>query len=444
MKRNVIVLCASGGLVGAGFLLGRNADQAPNRAQAQTVTPTRIADAFARSVFAAGGTVKSPTGTAPDRYVYYPGTEELHKKEIRVVCAGSGLPAARRGQAATCWLVECGNGDKFLFDVGTGSMANIASLMIPYQYLDKVFLTHLHTDHWGDLDALWAGGWTAGRPNALQVWGPSGAETEMGTRFAIEHFMKSFYWDYQTRAFKINPTPGQIDVHEFDYKGVNQIVYKDNGVTIRSWPAVHAGDGPVSFSLEYAGMKIVIGGDTFPNKWYIKYASDADFAIHECMPTPQQMVTFYNQPPQLAWRASGGFHTSPPAFGKVMSMVEPRHAVAYHFFNEEGTRYEIMEQIRTTYDGPLSLATDNMVWNITRDAIVERMAVSADEAWSVPGTAKQPPPQTGIPDPMTDFIKSGELREEVVSAQGELMRAFWKKYDVPLDPQTKKAYGVDN
>jgi hypothetical protein len=65
-----------------------------------------------------------------------------------------GTPAARRDQAATCWLVELGNGDKFLFDVGTGSMVNVAALMIPYDFLDKVFLTHLHTDHWGDLATL--------------------------------------------------------------------------------------------------------------------------------------------------------------------------------------------------------------------------------------------------------------------------------------------------
>ncbi len=32
---------------------------------------------------AAGGTVSEPTGTAPDRYVYYPGTEALEKDEIR-------------------------------------------------------------------------------------------------------------------------------------------------------------------------------------------------------------------------------------------------------------------------------------------------------------------------------------------------------------------------
>ncbi|MCZ6824300.1 MAG: hypothetical protein O7E50_01275, partial [Gemmatimonadetes bacterium] len=49
----------------------------------------------------AGGEVKSPTGTAPDRYVYYPGTEDLGAKEIRLIALGTGMPAARRSQAAT-------------------------------------------------------------------------------------------------------------------------------------------------------------------------------------------------------------------------------------------------------------------------------------------------------------------------------------------------------
>ena len=43
----------------------------------------------------AGGTVKSPTGVAPDRYAYYPGTEELEKDEIRLIaCLRNGI--ARR------------------------------------------------------------------------------------------------------------------------------------------------------------------------------------------------------------------------------------------------------------------------------------------------------------------------------------------------------------
>lgn len=204
------------------------------------------------TAFGAGGTVDSPTGIAPDRYVYYPGTEALAEKEIRVIACGTGLPAARRGQAATCFLIEAGNGDKFLFDIGTGSMANIAALMIPYEYLDKVFLSHLHTDHMGDILGLWAGGWTAGRPNALRVWGPSGQTPEMGTKYAMEHFLKFVNWDKVTREYKITPPPGQVEAYEFDYKIPDQIVYQENGVTIRSYPAIHTGDGPVSYKFEYA------------------------------------------------------------------------------------------------------------------------------------------------------------------------------------------------
>ena len=46
----------------------------------------------------AGGRVTSPNGTAPDRYVYYPGTEELGEDEIRVIACGTGMPTARRSQ----------------------------------------------------------------------------------------------------------------------------------------------------------------------------------------------------------------------------------------------------------------------------------------------------------------------------------------------------------
>jgi len=385
---------------------------------------------FAEGALAAGGAVKSPTGVAPDRYVYYPGSEELGKDEIRLFACGTGLPAARRDQAATCWLVELGNGDKFLFDVGTGSMVNVAALMIPYDFLNKVFLTHLHTDHWGDLSTLWAGGWTAGRTGPLKIWGPSGATPEMGTKYAVEHFLKAFNWDAQTRNFKLNPAPGKISVEEFDYKAVNAVVYQDNGVTIRSIPAIHAGDGPVSFILEWKDFKIVIGGDTFPNKWYIKHAADADIAIHEVFLTPTELVQWYGQSPQQALGVGTQIHTSPPAFGKVMSTVKPRHAIGYHFFNEEGTRYGIYDGVRETYSGPLSLATDNMVWNITKDKIIERMAVSPDQAWSVAGPTPPPkPPTSGVADPLSDAMKAGKW-EPAEAAQRDLVDTFKKNHNM--------------
>ena len=379
-------------------------------------------------VFAAGGTVTSPTGTAPDRYVYYPGTEELAPGEIRIIACGTGMPDQRLAQASACFLMEFGNGDKIIFDIGSGSMRNITSLMIPYEYLTKVFLSHLHTDHWGDLDSLWAGGWTAGRPVPIEIWGPSGATEDMGTAYAIEHFLKANNWDKKTREFKITPIPGQITVHEFDYKGVNEVVYDDNGVTIRSIPAIHTGDGPVSFIVEYAGLKVVFGGDTSPNQWMIEYGVDADVVIHESFNPPTVFAGLGSQPAQLAWRACCEFHTSGPSFGKIMSTIKPRHAIAYHALLDQGTEQYNMyyDGIRSTYDGPLSIGSDLMVWNVTKDEIRERMAVVTRNAWGVEGTSEQPPPQPGVPDPMSDFIKSGEWGPGF-NAQNDMLDAFMEE-----------------
>jgi ribonuclease Z len=387
--------------------------------------------ALVKEAEAAGGKVTDPMGTAPDRYVYYPGTEPLAKDEIRVIAAGTGMPTARRSQAATCFLVELGDGQKFLFDIGSGSHANLQALMIPSNFLTKIFLTHLHTDHWADLVSLWAGGWTAGRTVPLEVWGPSGAREDMGTKYAVEKLLQAYNWDYMTRAVTISPVPGSINVHEFDYKGINKVIYQADGVTIRSWPTIHTGDGPVSFSLEWNGFKIVIGGDTAPNKWFTKYAKDADLAIHEAWLTSKTMVDKYGQPPQLAARINLTFHTSAQAFGKIMSIVKPRHAVSYHFFNDEDTRYEVYDGIRETYDGPLSMADDMMVWNITKDKITERMAVSPDDAWDVPGPGKALPPDRTRKSEYTQFILDGKF--DTSDVDGPWLKKFMKKHGLTED-----------
>ena len=94
---------------------------------------------------------------------------------------------------------------------------------------------------------------------------------------------------------------GKVFVNEFDCKKVNAVDYKRNGTAI--WllcrpfklSAIHADDVPESFIREYARLKVVIGGDTFPNEWYIKYATNADLAIHETSLTPPELVKFYEQ-----------------------------------------------------------------------------------------------------------------------------------------------------
>jgi ribonuclease Z len=231
-----------------------------------------------------------------------------------------------------------------------------------------------------------------------------------------------------TRLANLPSQPGKIIVHEFDYKGENKVVYQKNGVTIKSWPAIHAGDGAVSFSLEYAGMKIVIGGDTMPNKWYIKYALDADVAIHEAFLTPEQLVKLYNLSPQSALGVGTIVHTPPQAFGKIMSTVKPKHAIAYHFFNEPDTIYDIYEYIRETYDGPLTMAEDNLVWNITKNDIKVRKIVSDDEAWSVIGPNKPQKPDHTVPSQLTKEMLGG--RWDISDVSADMVKEFKAKYNM--------------
>jgi ribonuclease Z len=345
---------------------------------------TRGRAPLAESTAAAGkDPLISPTQPR-ERDFYAPNSEKLAPDEIRIIACGTGMPTPRPAQAAACFLMELGNGDKFIFDIGAGSTERLFALQIPTAFLDKVFIGHLHGDHFGDLGALFVAGGIAGRFSPLRVWGPSGATPELGTKAALKAMEKVYAWDIAGRLGQTDIRGFKFEIHEFDYKQVNKVVYQENGVTIRSFPAIHAIDGSVSYSLEWNGLKIVFGSDTFPNKWFAEHAKGADLAIHECFITVPDLVAKYRLTPEAALQVGTQIHTAPEAFGKVMSMTKPRHAVAYHFFKDTDTTGPILERIRSTYDGPLSLAEDYMVWNVTKDGIRERMAVIDEHSWNPP------------------------------------------------------------
>jgi ribonuclease Z len=97
--------------------------------------------------------------------VYVPGDEPLEDGELRVTVLGSGNPWITRAQAAGSILVEVGNPERDLhiFDLGSGSLANFATLNLPVNKLDKVFLTHLHADHMPELITLLGSNGKSGR-----------------------------------------------------------------------------------------------------------------------------------------------------------------------------------------------------------------------------------------------------------------------------------------
>jgi len=367
-------------ILSIGYLIGRSS-AGDGLADAQEVSPTE----------------------ARARDYYVPNSEDLAPDEMRVIACGTGMPTPRPAQAAACFLVELGNGDKFIFDMGEGSVERLWALEIPLAYLDKIFIGHLHGDHFGDLGAMFVAGALGGRHGPLRIWGPSGQVPELGTAYAVQMMENMFTWDVAGRIGQTDTRGFHTDVTEFDYKLENEIVYQENGVTIRTWPAVHAIDGAVSYGLEWNGLKFVFGSDTYPNKWYNEYAQDADLAVHECFITVRDFVSKWRATPEAALQVGTQIHTAPEAFGKVMSEIRPRMAVAYHFFKDFDTTGPILERIRKTYDGPLSLAEDLMVWNVTEDEIRVRMALVEEHVWNPPMADPALPPD---PSEMTPFAEN--------------------------------------
>ncbi len=377
--------------------------------------------------------------------VYVPNAEDLAPDEMRVIACGTGMPTQRMAQAAACFLVELGNGDKFIFDIGSGAAERLAALQIPYDYLDKIFIGHLHADHFGSIGEMYIGGMLMGRHVPLRIWGPSGPTPELGTRYALEKMREMFTWDVAGRIGMTDTRGFRLEVNEFDYTGVNQVVYQDNGVTMRSWPAIHAIDGPVSYSLEWNGLKFVFSSDTYPNKWFIEFAKNADLAIHECFIAVPSLIRKLGFTPEAALTVGTQIHTAPEAFGKVMSTIKPRQAVAYHFFKDYDTTPLVFERIRKTYDGPLSLATDFMVWNVTKDGVRERMALVEEHTWAPPMASPPLSPDMADRDAeserlgwkigYSDFIGAGKLdyRDVIEPIYREASEVLGREMEYPTE-----------
>ena len=350
---------------------------------------------------------------------YFPNTELLGDAEMRITALGTGMPNQARKAVSISYLVELGNGDKFLFDLGSGMLANLFSLRPDFSKLDKVFASHLHVDHVGDFMAFHIGSWLSGRYTPIHIYGPSGSTPELGTAAFVDAMQKGYAWDIATRTGALPDAGGKIEVHEFNYKQENVVIYEKNGVTVRSWPAIHSLDGAVSFSLEWSGLKYVFGGDTYPNKWYMQFANNADVASHEAFLPPKALAAYFGWDLAQATYVSTRIHTEPQAFGKVMSQVKPRLAVGYHSVQSPENNAAIMDGVRKTYAGPLALARDLMVINVTKDDIEVRMA-SVDEYV--------------LPPNVTEEYKKAP-RTDTKSPSKEILAGKWKGYTPPPMPK---------
>lgn len=354
---------------------------------------------------------------ARDQHFLYPG-EELAPDEIRVTALGTGMPFARRRQASAGWLVELGNGDVFVFDLGTGSSANLNALGVPHSKLDKVFLTHLHVDHFGDLTSLFGLGMVRGRFTPLHVWGPSSSEERLGTRAFGEAFNRLMAWDIESRRGVVNAGTGYLaEFHEFDFSVNGHVVYEENGVRISAFPAIHCIDGPVSYRLDWNGLSLVYLGDGKPSTFMVDNAQNVDVLIHEAFVPAEDYARKTHLPLDVARNICHGVHCPPRSAGRIFDLCKPRLGVIYHTMISEDLRVPVLDDLRVTYKGPVALAEDLLVINISASEIVQRKAVVPDLAWPVPShrhEAPRPAMERAKVAQMSDWVKRAEIRVEGV------------------------------
>lgn len=371
------------GVAGAGaaaMLLGEALK--PNDAHAESSDPTQKKNPYGGSP---GGGISlpdyyKPTPSVKNGVNYYPRTEELGKDEMRITFMGSAPFPPRLKQAGTCIMVELGNGDRFFFDMGPGSLRNIIGQQIPLADVNNFFFTHLHGDHICDIGYVYCFGPWIGRWWPLEITGPSGRTAKDGTKAMAEGLKNMFRW--HSDAFKIFPAGDgyEVNVNEFPWDDNGGVCYEKNGVTVRHWPRSHAKTGASGYRLDWNGLSFVWTGDGRPDELTLEYAKGVDIFVTEVQSDLGQIISRKYGVPDFYYNYTIDTHHTPHyAVGYIMDKTRPRCGMVTHMEWEHDMIQEIAAGIRVHYDGLfLYGAPDNVVVNVTKDAIWQRDAVLPD------------------------------------------------------------------
>jgi ribonuclease Z len=325
-------------------------------------------------------------GAYPERFI--PGQEELRPDEMRVTILGSGDPNVTRAQASGSVLVEVGNEarDFFFFDLGSGCLANWKSLLLPVAGTTKVFLSHLHADHVGELPTLLGSFAKSGRWDPVEVWGGASDRPEWGFASFIDHMTKALAWDTASVAGFNASTGNEAIPHEVPYDAV-EVIYERDGVTITCFPVIHALNGAVGYKIEFAGRSVVFSGDTTPCRFVVEAAQECDLLIHECYLSPAIAAAAMGKPLEIVEPLLKKAHTIPDQAGRVFAMAEPRMAALWHLPLNPAIG-PMLADAQQYFGGPIVASQDLTVFNVTADTVVARQAEVDDHPNPVPGTPK--------------------------------------------------------
>lgn len=238
---------------------------------------------------------------------------------MRVTILGSGTPRPDINRFSQSILVEAGD-EKLLFDAGRGATVRLSQAGINIKDINKIFLTHLHSDHTLGLPDLIMTGWIYQRSQELQIFGP------VGTKDFVKHIKLAFFEDIKIRTVApenhtlVGLSTSTVEIQE-------GLVYKKNGVEVIAFRVDHGGgvEHAFGYKIIYNKKVVVISGDTNYSDNLIKYAKNCDLLIHEIADAPLKVI---NNNPKV--QGLMNYHTTPFEMAKVINAVNPKFTILTH------------------------------------------------------------------------------------------------------------------
>jgi ribonuclease Z len=270
---------------------------------------------------------------------------------IRVTLLGTGCPPAVMNRFGPSTLVEAGD-QKLVFDAGRGALQRLVQLNVPWQAVEGVFLTHLHSDHVVGFPDLWLTGWliAPGRNEPLHVWGPA------GTADMMSHLQQAYKYDIGVRVENDRASRAGADIRVEEVR--EGVVYRNGAVSVTAFEVDHA---PVKralgYRIDYAGRSVVLSGDTRVSETLIRHAQGVDVLVHEVV-VPETLERA-GVPPERAKNIID-YHTTAEQAGTVFSRTKPKLAVYSHICMPSATEMDLLAPTRRTYAGPLQIGEDLM------------------------------------------------------------------------------------